>query len=829
MNNKNGQSKFFTASDENSFAYFTVKNRFPKIYNEYCSGDYEEFVRKNTIKDVFCNKNGKYINSEDENHADINYQRIVKKSVENSKTKLGLEFTENSTLEEFFLKAPFFEAEVLFYHVLLAQKNYHKNKNDFFAGKKDSDYAGKHESYRKELELLFTRSIDYSSIKNEEEKSKQQFDDLHRILTYSLTANTGDLSQLEINRPESVKILQDDTDVIFKFLNKKEYHRFDIICDNSGSELFSDIYLAVFMLLHSYVKKVILHVKAYPYFVSDATLEDFGKLLAVLTKDGRNKRLSEYLHDKKIEVIADKFWTMPTYFDDNEIKKLGLNKSNLIIVKGDLNYRRLVGDKNYNGDGSLKEYCLWHKTPVIAPRVLKSDVLIGVDEVFRTMAYTQDKNYKTDGKWGVIQTTLNGDGTNSKKKQQLKRVWNHNKKAKIEKKEKNNSQKFTKFTLFNGILFGILLLIVLNLAGLLITYYKISKIPENPVYQVQGTASKTNSDKDESNLTEQEDNKKNVAITPISFGSVDFALMLTGLVIFISATVIVPEVIMEKKVKDNVEKFGRETIEIETRNHIKSEIDKVRNELNKTDAHLSRMVALAVSEKYPVWSIGWAFRSLKRYQKLDSTQVGFEDYSDFVDFLRNRVVSTSIRNFETKINEIEKSVEKTTIKKQAWNAMVTEQKDNNEEYKLESVRAAIRAVKDIIDLDYSVYKDKYSKIDDYAKEILKKFCCITADFCRLLCASLINFYPQEINGKLASEEDKDGCKVLLREILKISDYGIKGKSAKNEDVKSDFRKKLEREFADIKSQQDFCLLNNDTKNQDSEKSFFQHTDTSFIK
>ena len=74
-------------------------------------------------------------------------------------------------------------------------------------------------------------------------------------------------------------------------------------------------------------------------------------------------------------------------------------------------------------------------------------------------------------------------------------------------------------------------------------------------------------------------------------------------------------------------------------------------------------------------------------------------------------------------------------------------------------------------------------------------------------------------GTIIPENEKDGVKILLKEILKISDYGIKGKSAINEKIKADFKSKLELEFNDIRMQQEFPV------NLSANNRFFRHKET----
>ena len=104
-NEKNKPTTFFSTSQLDSFAYFTIKERFPKIYNDYCSGNFDDFIENTTVEDALKN-----IFKQNE-CSDLSF----------------IQGKETKTLKEFFENEPFFESEVLFYHVLLAQKEYFKN------------------------------------------------------------------------------------------------------------------------------------------------------------------------------------------------------------------------------------------------------------------------------------------------------------------------------------------------------------------------------------------------------------------------------------------------------------------------------------------------------------------------------------------------------------------------------------------------------------------------------------------------------------------------------------------------------------------------------
>ena len=750
-NEKNKPTTFFSASQLDSFAYFTIKERFPKIYNDYCSGNFDDFIEHTTVEDALKN-----IFKQNE-CSDLSF----------------IQGKETKTLKDFFESEPFFESEVLFYHVLLAQKEYFKNKNDFFAIKKDTDYTNEHDSYRKELENLFNQGNYYQNIKDQREKFLSQQRDFRAILNYSLTANTGDLSQLEINRPDSVRILHDDTDKCFNFIISKKHKRFDIICDNSGAELFSDIYLAVFMIIHDYVNKVVLHVKSYPYFVSDATIDDFGKLVNTLTKDNSNSQLLELLSKKKIEVKTHKFWTEAKYFyelpKDLEINK---NSTDLLIVKGDLNYRRLVMDKNWQTTDSFEKRCLIKNIPVIAPRVLKSDVLVGVEPIFVSMAKAQDKKYKTDGKWGIIQTNLKKNLKNVPKNRKIK-----DKKSKKENKLKSKDDKKDKKAiptiLYFVILLLILVLICIVLLSICLHFFGIG-------------ASKS---VDEVN-------------------KIDFALILSALTVLVTGSFIMPKLILENEVKVAVKQYSQKILEKKAKECIDGKINEVKNEIKKTDAHLSRMIAFDLVGEYPIWSIGWAFRSLKRYVKLDSKKVALVEYTDFVRFINEGIITKAKEKIIDKTENLHNSYFLDLL-----NGMKIEAEKSLEP---SFSRPSIRAVKDIVDFEYEITLNEKSNLTEDYKEIMKPVCKNVGCLAQLLCCCLMygvsEIKQNKTNVDKAFDKQIIPNEWLLENILEISDFGKKCTTEKN---RIEFRNKLK-----IKLEVLYSNLHNDSKSMDINKKHF---------
>lgn len=780
---KNDKFEEFSAKYVGSFAKFTVENRFPKIFKEVCSEEYESFIKDHKVGD------------ENILHSNIPGIDELKKSISSYK---------DYTIKNFFEEAPFFLVEFYFYHLLLSLRNYDKLKFDFFAAKKDTDWKAKAEDFSYKLSVLFYDFEKFNKRKFSK-KEKQEFNErknehIKSILYYSLTSNTGDLSQLHEIRSESVRCLFNETEICQNYLDvAKPYSRFDIICDNSGAELFSDIYLAVFFLVYGLAKKVVFHLKPCPFFVSDATIDDFSKLVAALTKNGKNTELLDFISKKKIEVSPDDFWLEPYYFDKMpDGLKNHFDKSNLVIIKGDLNYRRLVGDFNTHCDDkekssvkeveTLEERCLFRNKsnqniPLVAPRVLKSDVFVGIDSVFEAIGRNSDSQFKTDGKWGVIQTTLPRKtvGRTIKKK---KSVSNKN----TEKKDNDSSKDKESKHLISEVCFFILfVLVALLLIGSLVAVLLI--VFSKPLVENWNCKFLENI----ANFSPKEAAER-----------IDFSIILTSLSLLVGGSIFVPKFLLKKEVDESVQKEIKNTVENlvqeEADKYIDSKFNSVSNSLNKCDAHFSRMIAFNLKEEFPVWSIGWSIRSLKRYEKLDPNSVGFVEYFDFVDFLRKTVIESSAQKFFVLIKDVKNEI----------NPVMAALEKEAEESGNDSKRLAIRTVKDIIDFEYSVqFKNKDLK----NRSILLPVCNLIGGLAKCICSAVM---VNSQNEKLS--EQNLLYRELLEQILQISDYG---KKCKDFDAKKDYENRL---ILVLKELEEFVKNKNENYIKDFEKSdvlFFQ--------
>ncbi|HBE33356.1 MAG TPA: hypothetical protein DD990_19080, partial [Cyanobacteria bacterium UBA11368] len=109
-------------------------------------------------------------------------------------------------------------------------------------------------------------------------------------------AESGDRSSLDIER-EKAYVLADCTDAIANQISRFKDARIDFIVDNAGFELFGDLCLVDFLLATNAAKKIYLHLKAHPTFVSDAMIKDIHQTIEFLAKDS----------DAQVQLLASRW------------------------------------------------------------------------------------------------------------------------------------------------------------------------------------------------------------------------------------------------------------------------------------------------------------------------------------------------------------------------------------------------------------------------------------------------------------------------------------------------------------------------------------------
>ena len=84
--------------------------------------------------------------------------------------------------------------------------------------------------------------------------------------------------------------------------------------------------------------------------------------------------------------------------------------ADLTVLKGDLNYRRLVGDRLYPATTPFADVTAYFPGPVAALRTLKSDVVVGLDPATEAALDAADGDrWRTRGTHALVQVRGRGN------------------------------------------------------------------------------------------------------------------------------------------------------------------------------------------------------------------------------------------------------------------------------------------------------------------------------------------------------------------------------------------------------------------------------------
>jgi hypothetical protein len=207
-------------------------------------------------------------------------------------------------------------------------------------------------------------------------------------------------------------LLVDDVEILINYLlgESSKSLQVDFILDNYGPELAHDLALADYLLSSELVKCVIFHAKPYPYFVSDAMIKDIQTMLDWFEShnDGSVREMGLRCHDHlkygRLQLKEDFFWTSPLSFweMDSRIRSV-LEISNLVISKGDANYRRLAGDLKWSPTTPFASVVGYFPAPLLAMRVLKAELAFGLKADQINGLDFEDPGWQVNGNWAVIQ------------------------------------------------------------------------------------------------------------------------------------------------------------------------------------------------------------------------------------------------------------------------------------------------------------------------------------------------------------------------------------------------------------------------------------------
>ena len=240
---------------------------------------------------------------------------------------------------------------------------------------------------------------------------------LPALLRSSLWGNRVDLSNYEIERggaaavvaaaaPAAGELVIDHAAAAAHRLAAAR--RLDVVTDNAGAELTCDL-LLVDHLLAGRARQVRLHLKDAPFFVSDATAADVHATVNLLRAQEEpaaalGRRLDRALAEGLLRLQAHWFWNGPHHYPELPPDLAGeLAQADLVLFKGDVNYRRLLSDRRWPHHADTGAIAAYLPAPALILRTLKSELVTGLAPGQAAALARRDPEWLINGRRGIIQ------------------------------------------------------------------------------------------------------------------------------------------------------------------------------------------------------------------------------------------------------------------------------------------------------------------------------------------------------------------------------------------------------------------------------------------
>ncbi|XP_051020353.1 damage-control phosphatase ARMT1 [Acomys russatus] len=429
--------EFLTAQDVGSFAYLSMKDRTPQILTKAIDTLHRhksEFFEKHGEEGVEAEKKAISLLSKlrNELQTDKAIVPLVDKCDDTDIWNQHLEYQRSllndSTGELRWFFSPWLFAECYMYRRIHEAMVQSPPIHDFdvFKESKDSNFFESQES----IDALCLHLQQLRPVR--ELSEKQLKEEFLRLLQISLWGNKCDLSLSGgesssqktnvINSLEDLKpfILINDTEFLWALLSKCKKTaappvvRVDIVLDNSGFELLTDLVLADFLLSSELATEIHFHGKTIPWFVSDVTVRDFSWIVDHV-KDSNQKATSacgaawdNYVKSGRWIYHDHIFWTLPhPYCVMPQVAPdlyAELQKACLVLFKGDLNYRKLMSDRKWEFTFPFHQALSgFHPAPLCSIRTLKCELQVGLQPGQAEQLTASDPGWLTTGRYGIFQ------------------------------------------------------------------------------------------------------------------------------------------------------------------------------------------------------------------------------------------------------------------------------------------------------------------------------------------------------------------------------------------------------------------------------------------
>jgi hypothetical protein len=397
-----GLPPYISTGDPGSFARKTLQNRKPAIIDKVINAnDFNQKQREAllTLKEDLMHG----VITDPFDVSPFKFNTMEPESVYMWKKEVS-RYTGRSWLD-----APFYFAEALLYLRILLDIGYFDPQSSYYL--KDP-YAG-----FKERELFSQNGgleIGRTLVKMIE-KIREPTQKIITIFYNSLWGNRVDLSLFSIAERSRGRVLTEGEENLLidhsaelgKLIERAK--RIDFILDNTGQELVSDLIAVWYLLSSAPGREVHLHAKKYPFYVSDAMKGDIELTVGALIDDPYEKlsRVGHDLHSlhrtKKLLLHDHFFWNGPLHYIDFPAEIIeDLSHSDVVLLKGDINYRRVVSDRKWKTSDNLQTIASYFPATFGLLRTMKSECVVDIDTGKATDLFREDPQWMVNGERGII-------------------------------------------------------------------------------------------------------------------------------------------------------------------------------------------------------------------------------------------------------------------------------------------------------------------------------------------------------------------------------------------------------------------------------------------
>jgi uncharacterized protein with ATP-grasp and redox domains len=300
------------------------------------------------------------------------------------------------------LEIPWFLAETYFYRKILEIVHYFQ----------PGPWQGL-DPYEKLKDKELQDSLDVFVENFHPDMQSKGFESFQKACFNALWGNRGDLSNLDVFESDMGaqhdRIVLNQTEPAYQYLEQKD-NKIAYFFDNVGKELFFDLAFIDHLLESGLANSITCYLKNQPFFVSDVMPKDLIKAIEFLSTSGSfdaialADRLLRRIQNKRIKMEAQPFFTtshMYRYFP--EVLQREVAAHDLVILKGDVNYRRLFGDRHWPPTTPVQEAAGYFPTSFLSLRTLKGEIILGVSlECIKSLEREAEEGWMVNGKRGMI-------------------------------------------------------------------------------------------------------------------------------------------------------------------------------------------------------------------------------------------------------------------------------------------------------------------------------------------------------------------------------------------------------------------------------------------